>query len=84
MKYVWRSLLVDSRWKLGKATEEIGACMETATGKPDLRGAYTFQKRWYHHASARAPNPSWEDMAKVTGDYIELYRQEEPIEGEKR
>ena len=60
---------MDSSHKLRKATEDISACLELVTVKPDLRGAYTVMKMWYRHASIRAPNPLWADMAKVTGDY---------------
>ena len=42
-------------------------------GRPDLIGAYSVIKMWYHHASKRAPNPSWSDMAKVTRDYAAMY-----------
>ena len=51
-----------------KATEDIGSCLELAMGNTDLRGAYAALKRWYQHASARAPNPSRADMSRVTGD----------------
>ena len=34
-------------------------------------------RMWYLHASARAPNPSWVDMDKVTGYYAALYRRED-------
>ena len=33
-------------------------------------------KRWYRHASSRAPIPSRADMEKVMGDYATLYRRE--------
>ena len=70
---VRRSLLVDSRQQVQRSAEEIGACLELATGNPDIRGTYTVLKRWYLHASAREPNPSRLDMAKVTGYYATLY-----------
>ena len=44
---------------------------------PDLRGACAVLKRWFRHKSVRSPNPSWEDVVKVTGDYEELYRNDE-------
>ena len=34
-------------------------------------------KRWYWHASARAPDPSWADMEKVRGAFKNLYQREE-------
>ena len=37
-------------------------------GGPDLKREYMVLKRWYHHASVRAPNPSRADMVKVTVD----------------
>ena len=77
-KAVHMSILVDYRQQVEKAAEYIGACLEAATGNPDLRGAYTVLKSWYCHASARAPKPSRVDMAKVTGDYAVLYRREFP------
>ena len=43
-KTVRRSLLVDSRCKEEKDTEDIGACLEPSTGYPDLRGSYTVLK----------------------------------------
>ena len=46
--------------------------------KPDLWGAYTVLKWWYHHVSARAHNPSREDMKKFTGEYTTLYQREDP------
>ena len=77
-KVIWRPLLVDCRRQAEKATEDIVACLEPAMGNPDLRETYAVLKRWYLHASTRAPNPSQADMANVTGDYDEMYRQEEP------
>ena len=72
-KYVWRSLLVESRRRAERVAEDIGACLEPMPGNLDLWGAYTVLKWWYRHASARAPNPSREDMEKVVGDYAALY-----------
>ena len=66
-KPVPRSLLVDSRQISEKDAEEIGACLEPATGNPDLQGSYTVLKLWYR--CARSPKPLQEDMAKVTGCY---------------
>ena len=68
-----RSLLVNSRWQAEKSADDIFACLELATGNPEIRGTYTVLKRWYLHASAREPNPSRLDMAKVTGYYATLY-----------
>ena len=42
---IQRSLLVGSRRQAEKATEDIGTCLEPATGSPDLRGEYTVIKR---------------------------------------
>ena len=72
-KDVRRSLLVDSRRQAEKVAEEIGSCLELLMGNPDLIGAYAVPKRWYRHASVRAPNPSWADIANVTGDYSVMY-----------
>ena len=55
-----------------KAAEEIGTCLEPATGNPDLKGTYAVLKSWYHHASKKSPTPSWADMTKVTGACTEL------------
>ena len=77
-KSVRSFLLVDSRRQAEKAAEDIDACLEPATGNPELRGAHAFLKRWYRHASARAPNPSQADMDKVTENYAALYWREEP------
>ena len=55
---------------------EIRACLEPATGGADPRGAYAILKRWYWHASARAPNTSQTDMDKVGGDFQTLYQRE--------
>ena len=66
-KVVWRSPLVDFRWREEKAEDDIGKCLEPTKGGTVVRGLYTVFKRWYHHASARAPNPSRLDMSKVTG-----------------
>ena len=76
-KYVLRSLLVESRRITEKAAEEISTCLEPETVNPDVRGAYTVLKSWYHHASTRAPKPSWADTDNVTGDYAALYWKEE-------
>ena len=46
-KAVQRYILSDSRWQVEKAAEEIGICLDPATGNPGLRGAYAFLKRWY-------------------------------------
>ena len=51
-----------------------GACHRR--GGP--RGAYAILKRWYRHASAWTPNPSWTDMEMVRGDFHNLYQREEP------
>ena len=45
---------------------------------PGLRGSYESLKRWYCHTSTRAPNPTREDMVKVTGDYTARYWRKEP------
>ena len=66
-----------SRRRAEKAAEEIGACLEPATGSPELRGAYAVLKKWYRHTSTRAPNPSRADITKVTGYYAALHCQEE-------
>ena len=58
--------------------EDIGACLEPTMGGPEFIWVYVFLKRWYHHVSVRAPNSSQLDMAKVTGDYVAMYRREEP------
>ena len=76
-KSVRSFLLVESRRQAEKATEGVGACLEPATGNPELRGAHVVLKRWYRHASVRAPNPSQADMDKVTEGYAALYCQEE-------
>ena len=47
-------------------------------GETDSRGAYAILKRWYRHASARAPNLSRTDMEKVGGDFQTLYQWEDP------
>ena len=73
-KSVRRYLLVESRWKKDKAAEDIGTYMESLMGSTDLRGENMVLKRWYRHALGRAPQPSWEDMSKVKGDYASLYR----------
>ena len=74
-KDVQRSLLVDSRKRAERAAEDIGSCLELVLGTPQYpKRAYTSLKRWYRHASTRAPNPSREDMAKATGDYDKLYQ----------
>ena len=66
-KSIRRFLLVDSRKITERAAEEIGSCLDPASGTPqDLQGAYTILKRWYSHASARAPSPLWADMVKVS------------------
>ena len=67
-KAVRRSRLVDSRQRAEKSAEDIGTCLEPATGDTDLRGAYTVLKRWYRHASTSEKKTSWADMSKVTGD----------------
>ena len=77
-KYVRSSLLVDSRQQPEKATLYIGACLGPTIRSPDFRGAHAILKRRYCHASARAPNLSQEDMAKVTRDYAELYWRGKP------
>ena len=57
---------------------EIGACLEPSTVRVEPRGEYAILKRWYWHATAQAPNPSWTDMEKVRGDFQNLYQMEEP------
>ena len=52
--------------------------MEPFTGGSDSCGAYAILKRWYHHASAQAPNTSRTDMEKVRGYFQTLYQMEEP------
>ena len=51
-----RSLLVHSRRREEKSAEDIGACLEPATGNIDIRGAYVVLKRWYCHAPMRDSN----------------------------
>ena len=77
-KAFWHSLFVES-WRLAEeAATEIGACLEPAAGEMEPRGAYAVRKRWYWHASARAPKPSWTDMGKVGVDLQTLYQREDP------
>ena len=75
-KTVQRSFLVDSRWREEKSAEETGACLEPVTVNPELRGVYTVLKRWYHHVSAREPNPLQEGIDKVKEDHALMYWQE--------
>ena len=72
------SLVVDSSKQVERAAEEIGTCLELTLGNPDLGGGYTVLKRWYRHASVRAPKSSRKDMSKVMGDYAALYWKEDP------
>ena len=44
----------------------------------DLHGAYAIMEHWYQHASARAPNPSRNDMEKARGDFQTLYHRKHP------
>ena len=53
-------------------------CLEPSMEVTDPRGVYAILKSWYWHASTRAPNPSWEDMEKVGGDFQTLYQREDP------
>ena len=53
---------------------EIEACLEPSTGGADPRRAYAILKRYYRHASARAPNASRAYMEKVRGDFQTLYQ----------
>ena len=39
---------------------------------------YAVLKRWYRHASMRAPKPYRMDMEKVRGDFQTLSQREEP------
>ena len=64
---------MDSRRQAENVAEEIGSFLKLLMGNPDLIGVYAVPKRWYLHASARAPNPSWADIANVTGDYSVMY-----------
>ena len=77
-KSVHRSLLEDSQRQSEKAAAEVGACIKPSTGDMDLRGSYAVLKCWYCHASARAPNPSLDDMGKVTKDCATIYQSEDP------
>ena len=70
--------VVDSQRRADEAAIDIGACMEPSMGGTDPHGAYAILKRWYRHASARAPNPSETDMEKVRGDSQTVYQREEP------
>ena len=58
--------------------EEIGLYLELSTEDMDLRGACAVLEKWYQYTSARAPNPSWVDMAKVAKDYTTLSQREDP------
>ena len=75
---VLRSLMEDSRRRAEEAATEIGVCLESSTGGTDPCGSYTILKRWYWHASVRAPNPSRTDMDNFRGDFQNLYHREEP------
>ena len=72
------SLLDYSQHREENSAADIGVCLELSTGDMDLNRAYSFLKRWYLHTSARAPNPSQGNMAKVTKDYATLYQWEDP------
>ena len=43
----------------------------------DLFRAYSVLKHFYQHVYTRAPNPSQDNMEKVTGDFRNLYQREE-------
>ena len=67
-----------SRKRAESFSGEIGFLLEPVLGTPqDLQGAYTILKFWHCHVSARATNPSWAVMAKVTTEYAALNSQEE-------
>ena len=68
--------MTDYRRRLEEATTEIGTCLDPDTGGADPRGAYAILKRWYWHASAQLPNPSWTDIEKVRGGFQTLYHRE--------
>ena len=51
--------------------------MEPSTGEADPHRVYTIMKRWYRHASVRAPNPYRTDMEKVRGDFQTLYQRKD-------
>ena len=66
-------LIEDSWWRSEKAAEEIGEFCGTDTGDTNLHGAYADLNCQYRHASARAPNPSQSNMAKITKGYATIY-----------
>ena len=67
----------DSRRRAEEAATAIGASLEPSTGGNGPRGAYAIMKRWYQHASTRAPNYYQTDMEKIRGDLKNLYQREE-------
>ena len=44
----------------------------------NLYRAYSVLKRWYRHASARSPDPFWDNIDNVTKDYTTLYQMGHP------
>ena len=44
----------------------------------NLHGDYEVLKIYYQHASARASNPSWDDIDNITKGYDILYQWEDP------
>ena len=74
---VRRYLMADSRIPVEEAATYSGACLEPSAVGADPCGAYAILKRWYRHASARAPTPSRTDMEKVGGGGVHnLYQRE--------
>ena len=65
-KVIRKSLIGGSQWQAKKAASEIGGCLKPETGYTNLYRSYAVLKCWYKNASARAPNPSWADMANTT------------------
>ena len=61
-----------------EAASEIGECQEPSMEGSEPYGAYAILKRWYWHASARAPNPSRTNMDKDSGKFQTIYQKEDP------
>ena len=58
--------------------EDTCACLETPQDQPpELKGSYAIFKLCYFHASSRQPNPSREDLAKISGEYDVLYQRKD-------
>ena len=70
------SLLVEYWIRAEETATSIETCLGPAEGETDPTGVYAVLKRWYQHASARAPKPSRAYMEKVKGDFHTLYQLE--------